>query len=332
MIKQTSPENDPVAKKNILVRVARKQFVAQDIASFDLVDDAGGSLPPFAAGAHIDVYLPNGMVRQYSLCNAPGETHRYVLAVLRDPSSRGGSAAFHDQVHEGDRLTVSQPRNHFPLVASARKSLLFAGGIGITPLLAMAEFLASLGAEFELHYCSRSAARMAFTDRLRRVFYADRIRFHHDDGLPEQKLNLLKELAIPSPDTHLYVCGPQGFIEAVKNSAQMQGWSTDNVHYEYFGAAAVAGTADKAFSLQLNSTGKRVPVAPGQTAIVALAAAGVSVPTSCEQGVCGTCLVRVLEGEPDHRDHYLTPAEQAENRQFLPCVSRAKCEVLKVDL
>ncbi|MBN8476328.1 PDR/VanB family oxidoreductase [Sulfuritalea sp.] len=325
-------EGDTSEEKNILVRIMRKEIVAQNIARFELVARGGKSLPPFAAGAHIDVHLPNGMVRQYSLCNSPEETHRYVLGVLRDTSSRGGSVALHDQVQEGDDLTISQPRNHFPLVASSRKSLLLAGGIGITPILAMAESLSMHEEDFDLHYCGRNASRMAFTDLLRCARYSDHVKYYYDDGVPEQRLNLSKVLAFPSPDTHLYVCGPQGFIEAVKSSAQVHGWLASNVHYEYFGATAVAGAADKAFSLHLNSNGSFVLVAPGQTAIAALATAGITVPASCEQGVCGTCLTRVLEGEPDHRDHYLTPAEQKENRQFLPCVSRAKSDVLKVDL
>lgn len=328
----TLHEDGSSAVGSVLVRVIRKELLTPDIARFELVDRGGKQLPPFSAGSHIDVHLPNGMVRQYSLCNSPMETHRYVLGVLRNTSSRGGSIAFHDQVREGDSLTVGQPRNHFPLMASARKSLLLAGGIGITPILAMAVSLATNGDDFELHYCGRTATRMAFRDQLDSAEFAANVRYYVDDGLPEQRMNLSKVLSLPSPDTHIYVCGPQGFIEVVKSSAQAQGWPSENVHYEYFGAATLAGAADRAFSLQLKSNGKVVSVAPGQTAIAALASVGVSVPTSCEQGVCGTCLIKVLDGEPDHRDHYLTPAEQKENRQFLPCVSRAKSDVLKVDL
>lgn len=325
-------EDDSSAVGNVLVRVMRRELLTEDIARFELVGRGGEQLPHFSAGSHIDVHLPNGMVRQYSLCNSPTETHRYVLGVLRDMSSRGGSVAFHDQVREGDDLAVSLPRNHFPLIAAARKSLLLAGGIGITPILAMAESLATNGDDFELHYCGRSATRMAFREQLRTAQYSASVSYYYDDGLPEQRMNLSKVLMLPSPDIHIYVCGPHGFIEAVKSSAQAHGWLSENVHYEYFGVTAVARTADKAFSLQLKSNGKTVLVAPGQTAIAALAAVGVSVPTSCEQGVCGTCLTKVLDGEPDHRDHYLTPAEHRENRKFLPCVSRAKSEVLKIDL
>lgn len=325
-------EDDVYEKKNILVRVNFKEVVAKDIARFELVHAEGRSLPSFAAGAHIDVHLPNKMVRQYSLCNAPGETHRYVLGVLRQADSRGGSVLFHDQIREGDVLTISHPRNHFPLISPARKSLLFAGGIGITPILAMAESLASRGANFDLHYCGRETARMAFAEQLRRSSYAHKVIFHIDDGPPEQKIDLPKLLASPSPDTHIYVCGPQGFIEAVKSFAHGNGWLSDNIHSEYFSAAVALESTEKAFYLQLKSNGNLVFVAPETTAIEALDAAGISVPKSCEQGVCGTCLIQVLEGEPDHRDHYLTPAEKLENRQFLPCVSRAKCDVLKIDL
>lgn len=315
------------------VRVARKAVEALDIASFELVADDGSALPPFSAGAHIDVHLPGGVVRQYSLCNDPGESHRYLIGVLRDAASRGGSVAMHDAVHEGDRLQISAPKNHFPLAHEARRSLLLAGGIGITPLLCMAERLAVIGADFELHHCTRSRERTAFIGRIGASRFADRVRRHFDDGDAAQRLDLDALLGQPEAGVHVYVCGPKGFMDAVLGRARERGWPAAQIHYEYFGAEPVAEVAgDAAFEVQLASSGRIVIVPPGQSIVHALAEAGVAVMTSCEQGVCGTCLTRVLEGRPDHRDLYLTPEEQAANDQFLPCCSRSKSARLVLDL
>ena len=163
------------------VRVAHKSIEALDICTLELVDAQGGALPAFSAGSHVDVHLPNGLVRQYSLCNDPTESHRYLIAVLKDPGSRGGSLAVHEQLRAGEALSISRPRNHFELQPNARKSVLLAGGIGITPLLCMAERLATMQADFELHYCTRSRERTAFRERLLQSVFASRVQFHHDD-------------------------------------------------------------------------------------------------------------------------------------------------------
>lgn len=314
------------------VRVARKAMEARDIATFELVAVDGTPLPPFAAGAHVDVQLPGGLTRQYSLCNDPAETHRYLIGVLRDAASRGGSAAMHDQVREGDELTISVPKNHFPLAHGAARSLLVAGGIGITPILCMAERLATLGAEFELHYCTRSPERTAFTGRIAASGFAARVQHHFDDGAASQKLDIATLVAAPQPGTHLYVCGPKGFMDAVLGAARAAGWPEGQLHYEFFAADVGPSESDGAFEVQLASSGRVVTVAKEQTVVAALSAIGVMIPTSCEQGVCGTCLTRVLEGEPDHKDLYLTPQEQEANDQFLPCCSRAKSARLVLDL
>ena len=314
------------------VRVARKAVEAEGICSFELVSADGVPLPAFSAGSHVDVQLPGGPTRQYSLCNDPTETHRYLIAVLRDAASRGGSAAMHERVAAGDVLTISAPKNHFALAHEAKRHLLLAGGIGITPLLCMAERLANVGADFELHYCNRSKARTAFAERIARSPFAARVQFHFDDGEAAQRLDIERLLASPEAGRHLYVCGPQGFMDAVLGSARAQGWTADRLHYEFFGAAPVDQSADGAFEVQLSSSGRVVVVPAGCSVVQALAEAGVSVPTSCEQGVCGTCLTRVIDGEPDHRDQYLTPEEQAANDQFLPCCSRSKSARLVLDL
>ena len=310
------------------VRVARKTREAESICSYELVPVDGAALPPFEAGAHIDVHLPNGLVRQYSLCNAPGETHRYLIAVLRDAASRGGSQAMHDDVDAGTILTISAPKNHFPLVA-AQRTLLLAGGIGVTPILAMAETLAGQGAAFEMHYCVRAPERAAFLERIRNAGFAGQVQVNYDAG---QTFDLAGLLATPASGTHLYVCGPQGFIDHVLDSAKARGWSAGQLHVEYFGAAAVGTGGDRPFDVQLASSGKVVTIPPGRTVLEVLAEEGVEIPYSCEEGVCGTCLTRVLAGEPDHRDLYLTDEERAANDQFTPCCSRARTPLLVLDL
>ena len=338
---------------------------AQDIVSFELGAADGAPLPPFSAGSHIDVHIRPGLTRQYSLCNEPSERHRYQIAVLRDPQSRGGSSAIHENVRVGDVLQIGAPRNHFPLV-QAPNYLLFAGGIGVTPILCMAERLARLDAAFTLHYCTRSPERTAFRSRIAASGFADKVRFYcgsADAGTGAgagtgadavgsagavavagaagagdgARLDLAATLAAAAPDTHLYVCGPGGFIEAVTAAARAQGWSGERIHVEHFGAASLAGAAasaanavdgangaDEAFEVQVASSGQVVAIPPGRSITAVLEAHGVAIPVSCEQGVCGTCITRVLAGAIDHRDQYFTDEEKAANDQFTPCCSRGR--------
>lgn len=314
------------------VRVTRKTTEALDICTFELVDLDDKTLPRFSAGSHIDVEIKPGLLRQYSLCNDPGEQNRYVIGVLRDPNTRGGSAGMHDLVQEGSVIRISEPRNHFSLVHDAKRSLLLAGGIGVTPILCMAERLAAIGAEFEMHYATRSQERTAFRERILRGTFRDKVHFHYDDGEARQKLDLATLLATPDTSTHLYVCGPGGFLDAVISIAKEKGWSESNIHFEYFSAKVVAREADDSFDVQIASSGQIVHVAVGCPITQALAAAGVEIPVSCEQGVCGTCLTRVLKGVPDHRDLYLTDTEKFKNDQMLLCCSRSKSTVLVLDL
>jgi len=317
---------------NLQVRVARKAQEALDIVTLELVSADGRALPAFSAGSHVDVQLPGGITRQYSLCNDPKETHRYLIGVLRDPATRGGSAAVHDSVKEGDLLQISTPKNHFPLAHDAKQHLLLAGGIGVTPILCMAERLAIAGAAFEMHYATRAPERTAFRARIAASSFADRVHFHHDNGDAAQKLDLKALLASPQAGTHLYVCGPKGYMDAVLGTARAAGWPESQLHYEFFGAEVTRSDSDAGFEIKLASSGRIIMVPKDQTVTQALAAAGVEVMVSCEQGVCGTCLTRVLEGVPDHKDSYLTPEEQAANDQFTPCCSRSKTPQLMLDL
>jgi vanillate O-demethylase ferredoxin subunit len=314
------------------VRVERKTTEAIGIASFELINEDGRALPAFSAGSHIDVQVPGGLTRQYSLCNDPGETHRYMIGVLRDAGSRGGSRAMHDDVAEGDVLRISAPKNHFPLTHGASHSILLAGGIGVTPILCMAERLAVIGASFEMHYAVRSPDRAAFRERIERSSFAPKVAFHFDDGAEAQKLRMDELVAQRRLGMHLYVCGPKGFMDWVLGTARAAGWPEGQLHYEFFGAEIAKSENDDSFQVKLASSGRVVVVPKDQTVVQALAAAGVEVATSCEQGVCGTCLTRVLEGEPDHKDLYLTPEEQVANDQFTPCCSRSKSPLLVLDL
>jgi len=319
---------------DLAVRIARKQIEAQDICSLELVAQQG-ELPAFSAGAHIDVVLPGPqgeLIRQYSLCNAPGETHRYQIAVLREPQSRGGSQRVHDGLAVGDLLRISVPRNHFPLAAHAPHSLLLAGGIGITPLLAMAEQLSHQGAPFTLHHATRSRARTPFLDRIAAAAYAQQVVHHHSEGDSAQRLDIAAILARAAAGSHLYVCGPQRLIDAVLATARGQGWPQDRLHCEYFSGAPIDTSGDGAFELEIASTGQVITVQAKQTALHALHAAGLDIASSCEEGVCGTCLTGVKSGEPDHRDLYLTTEEHQANDQFMPCCSRARSARLMLDL
>lgn len=271
-------------------------------------------------------------MRQYSLCNAPSDSDKYQIAVLRDGEGRGGSKAIHDLVSQGDVLEISSPKNHFALAKHASHHLLFAGGIGITPILSMSEHLASSGAEFSVHYCSRSKEKAAFIQHLASAAYCARVDLHFDDGEVAQRLDIAAALRSTPEGTHVYVCGPRGFMDAVLGEARRLNYPEDQLHNEFFGAVAQSSDTDAAFSVRLASSGITVEVPPECTIIQALSKQGVEVLTSCEQGDCGTCATRVLEGEPDHRDSYLTDAEKAAGDQILPCCSRSKSPVLVLDL
>lgn len=314
------------------VRVTQKNREAEGICSFELRTADGSDLPPFEAGAHIDVHISAGLTRQYSLCNHPEERHRYLIGVLKDPSSRGGSQAMHEQVMQGQLLEISEPRNLFALSHRGTRHLLLAGGIGITPILGMAQELSHRGVDFALHYCFRSQDRAAFIEQLRDAPFAKRVHLHDDSGPQSQKLDAALLLANPDPDTHLYVCGPGGFMTYILESAEKAGWPQHQVHREFFAATNVAHDTDAPFEVELASTGQVFHIPADRSVFEVLDEAGFTIETSCEQGICGSCITRVLNGIPDHRDQCMTAAEQASNQQFTPCCSRAKSSRLVLDL
>ncbi len=314
------------------VRVASKRLVAEDILAFSLVSADVESLPEFSAGAHVDVHLPGGLVRQYSLCGDPKDRSTYMLGVLKDPASRGGSMAMH-AIEVGSDLKISTPKNHFPLAEASGHTVLIAGGIGVTPILAMAHSLTEAGRSFEMHYCTRSLARTAFREEILGSPFESRVRIHLDDGggeifdAPSALRSALRS------DTHIYVCGPGGFIDAMLNAARDAGYEESQLHREYFGApVSSAADADAPFKIRIASSGATFDVPSQESVVEVLARHGIGIETSCEQGVCGTCVTRVLDGVPLHRDVYLSDEEHAENRQFTPCCSRSCSPLLILDL
>jgi ferredoxin-NADP reductase len=312
----------------IEVRVLRRTETAEGIIVLDLAAPEGVLLPAFEAGAHVDVHVGPGLVRQYSLANDPADTNRYRLGILLEPESRGGSAAIHKEFAEGRTIRISVPRSNFKLVDGATKSILLAGGIGVTPLLAMAYRLQAQRADFELHYCTRTRGRTAFMEDIAAASFAGRVSIHHDDGPVEQRLDPAT-LPPPAPGVHLYVCGPGGFMEWIIGAAKACGYADDHVHKEYF--SAEVDVSGDTFVVEARRSGKTVTVPADKSIADALADVGIDLPLSCEQGVCGTCLTDVIEGVPDHRDMYQTDQEKVSNRQITPCCSRAKSAKLVLD-
>ncbi len=319
----------------LTVRVHRITPHTSEISSFELVHPWGRTLPGYAAGAHIDLHTPGGFKRQYSLARAApdgGPVHSYLIGVKHEPAGRGGSAALHGQVRECDLLSISTPRNSFPLRGEARHHLLLAGGIGLTPLLAMAQQLAAEGRAFTLCVFARSRAHLAFAAELAAL--APHVRLHFDDSAAPEKIDLAGLLARRSDGGHLFLCGPGGFMLAARQAAAH--WRGQAVHAEHFAvpAGSAAAAPGAAFELRLLRRGLTVPVRAGQTAVEALHDIGIDVPTSCEQGLCGSCVVGWTAGEggaePEHFDHCLS-ADERRSRVAL-CCSRARNGVLCIDV
>ena len=298
--------------------------------SFELVDPLGLDLPRFAAGAHLDVRIREDIRRQYSLCNDPQERHRYVIAVLNEPAGRGGSRSMHEEIAAGSILLVSPPRNHFPLAGrEARFHLLLAGGIGVTPMLAMIAELERRASPWHMHYCTRSPARTAFLDRLRPLIAAGKVELHHDDGDPARGLDIKQTLQAFEVGTHVYFCGPPGFMSAAK--ASVGAWPPFNVHCEYFTAAEDRpGTRNAPFQIKIKRSGQVLDVPADRSIVAVLRDNGFEIETDCEDGYCGTCITRYLEGEPEHRDTVLSEDER--KRYAMICCARARSPMLVLDL
>lgn len=318
------PTGDEV---DLTLRVDRRTTGAEGVVVLDLRDPDGAALPAWEPGAHVDLALAEGLTRQYSLCGDPGDPTVWRVAVLREPESRGGSAHVHEALHEGAAVGVRGPRNHFPLV-DADRYLFVAGGIGITPILPMLRAAEAAGRDWELHYGGRSRRSMAFLEALEDAT-GERVTLHPQDevGL----IDLDRVLGTPRPGTLVYCCGPEPLLVAVE--ARCAAWPDGSLHVERF-APKDAGepVRSDAFEVELASSGRVLTVPPEKSVLQVLEEGGVDVLSSCTEGTCGTCETGVLEGEVDHRDSLLTPAEQAANDTMFVCVSRAACPRLVLDL
>ncbi|MDI4665290.1 PDR/VanB family oxidoreductase [Xanthobacter autotrophicus] len=311
------------------VVVARKTIEAENMVSFELVPADGGELPAFTAGSHVDVTLPTGLVRQYSLCNSASERHRYVIGVWKDANSRGGSKTLFQSVNEGDRLQVGEPRNRFAVPRDTKRALLFARGIGATPVLSIADHLKAKNIPFEFHYLFAGGSPGSFRTTIEASAFAENTTFYFEAAEP--RLNPATLLADRPDDTQLFLCGVDWWLDPIVANAQQKGFGVNRIHIERFTAKAAPPLLDKVFDVKIASSGKVIKIPGDRSVTTALEEAGVKVPTSCEQGACGTCKVKVLEGEIDHRDKRLKPEEKAQG-YFLACVSRAKGDLLVLDL
>jgi tetrachlorobenzoquinone reductase len=321
-IGEGSPGMTAPDRITMFIRAIRVQ--AETVWSFELAPVSGAPLPAYAPGSHIDLHLPGGMVRQYSLTNISGGDH-YEVAVSLDRNSRGGSRWFHECARPGMRLEIGGPRNSFPL-ADADRSVFFAGGIGITPIRAMVKSLEKTGRAWKLHYAARTRSAAAFVDEFEAL--GPNVHLHFDDragGL----FDMAGAVAQAPAGAHLYCCGPEPMIAAFLDAAK--DWPQDQVHVEYFTPAPVKA-GEGGFLVELARSGITVEVRPDQTILDAVLAAGVPAANSCRNGLCGTCETRVLAGEPDHRDLILSEAERRESRTMMICCSRAKSPSLTLDL
>ena len=315
---------------------------AELINSFEMVDPDGKDLPVFTAGAHIDFYFRDGSIRQYSLCSDPSDRRRYLIAILRDEKGRGGSIALHDRLHVQRKVFVGKPRNNFPIHKEAKHHLMIAGGIGVTPMLSMVYELQNSGDDFTLHYCTKSSEHTAFQPELATLIEEGKVVVHHDQGIPGNGLDIKKLLKKHKAGTHLYYCGPPGFMRALADLSSH--WPEDTVHFEFFSAAAspkptmtnedihnaADGVVGIGFQVKIASTGASFAVPNHKTIIEVLAENGVNVEVSCSSGLCKTCAVKYLEGVVDHKDLVLSEKERTE--YLTPCCSRAKSNLLVLDL
>lgn len=311
------------------VVVKNRHVEGGNIAVMEFESATSAALPKVEAGAHIDVHLPNGMVRQYSLCQNPNDEGKFRLGILRDPESRGGSVSAFDEIKDGMQIQVSEPKNLFPLL-KAKHSVLIGGGIGITPLITMAYQLAHEGESFELHYCGASPEKCAFVDEIKNGELAKHTTFHFKSEGASHRAFFESAIKDIDSESHIYTCGPVGFMDWVINLTTTHDFPEHQIHKEYF--QVETDTSGDSFEVVAERSGKIIMVEAGETILQALAKEGIDIEMSCEQGVCGTCMCDVIEGEPDHRDVYFTDEEKASNEQILVCCSRSKTPRLVLDI
>jgi ferredoxin-NADP reductase len=323
----SSPPPSAGGRETLQVRLQSIAHATRDIQVYEFVRPESGALPAVTAGAHVDVHLPNGITRSYSLLHAGESPERYLIGVKHDPNSRGGSRYMHQQLRVGATLSLSPPRNHFPLAESAAHTVLVAGGIGITPILCMAERLQAIGASWEMWYACRSRADLAFLPELAR--FGDRVQLHLD-----QEANTVLDMtgivdAAPL-GAHFYCCGPAPMLAAYEAAAASR--PPETVHLERFGASQPVATTGDGFVVQLARAGIELVVPTESTLLEVLTNNGILIDSSCQAGICGCCEITVLDGEVDHRDEVLTQSQRASHKTMMACCSRAKSARLVLDL
>ena len=314
----------------VLIRKVRSE--TSEIRSFEFEAVNGQPLPEFQAGAHISISPFPGVVRQYSLVNDPADRSRYLIGVKRELNGRGGSSAMHTQLHEGGTVRITAPRNNFALrPGEGGRRLLLAGGIGVTPLLSMAQVLAAQGEDFELHYFARTNSEIAFRDLILESEWSDRVAYHF--GLVPPLLTEVLHEILREGGHSVYLCGPNPFMDIVRHCAEATGWPADAIILEHFSAEVpVLTPGEGEFVLRLAKSGIELVVPSDRTIIEVIREAGIEIKTSCEQGVCGTCITEVIEGEVEHHDLFLSPDEQEGGRLIMPCVSRCTSRLLVLNI
>lgn len=315
----------------IEVNVRDIRDIADATKLFVLADASGAALPNFDAGSHIDVHIPNGVVRSYSICSAPSRRDEYHIAIKRESAGRGGSAFMHDSLAPGARLEITPPRNNFKLNEGSEKNLFICGGIGITPVYSMIQVLGELDKPWELYYCASSRSGAPFADECQELANAKRgkVHFHCKDECAGSRLDIGVVISEAALGTHLYCCGPISMLEAFRSG--VENLDESFVHYEYFSSAEEPDRAG-GFDVVLQKSGKTVHVKSGQTILDAILELGMIVPHSCKEGTCGSCEVGVISGEPDHRDSILSDSERARNDAMMICCSGSKGSELVLDL
>jgi ferredoxin-NADP reductase len=309
------------------MRLTAIHYGAEGTNLFEFRKVDGGELPPFTAGAHVDVNLPNGVIRQYSIASSQSDRTRYLLGVKLEAQGRGGSRFLHEQVRVGEMLRLSAPRNHFPLNENAESTVLIAGGIGVTPILCMVDRLCTLGRDFRLHYAvrARAEALLAHVDKR-----DPRVHLHVDSERDGKLLDVAAIVADAPVDAELYCCGPAPMLDAFEAACVDR--PPERVHLERFSAPDVVAATGGAYTVELAKSKRSITVSPGQTLIEALRDAGLKIKVSCEQGICGTCETRVLAGTPDHRDMILSESEKAANETMMVCCGGSLSPTLVLDL
>lgn len=307
------------------VRIRKKRFITSAICEFRLASIDGERLDPFTPGAHITIKTPSGAMRRYSLINDGNNPTEYVIAVKRENQSRGGSTSMHDETSEDDVLYIDQPESSFALV-DAGGYLLIAGGIGITPIYGMAQYLSKRNADFFLIYCTKSPQETAYLTEITHAFQGN-VLLHHDYGDPSKVYDFWKVLETPDK-RHIYCCGPKPLMEEVK--AMSGHWNESQIHFEDFKPAQVVHADDKPFDVTVTNTGQTIHVPADRSILEALRDADVATVSSCESGTCGTCRCRLVAGEVDHRDMVLTDEQKQKYIQI--CISRARSDHLVIEL